>query len=154
MKNFPIYFVIFIFLAGFLAYYLWGFGRPSAAKYGRVEIGKNVFRAEIADDANSRMRGLSDREPFEEDEGMLFIFDEPSIQSFWMKDMKFSIDIIWIEGGRVIAIEKNIEPEPGKSVFSLKTYSPPQPVGRALEVLAGTSDKLGIRAGDEVRIDI
>ena len=77
---------------------------------------------------------------------MLFVFDHPAQYPFWMKDMNFPIDIIWIdENLKVIFIKKNAVPESYPEVFTS-----PQNSKYVLEVVAGFSDKYNIKIGDKV----
>lgn len=93
---------------------------------------------EIADTNAERMQGLSGRESLETGRGILFIFPESGLYGFWMKDMNFSIDIIWLNGDlQPIGIEKNISPDSYPQVFY-----PPVPVKYVLEVNAGESNVL------------
>ena len=80
---------------------------------------------------------------------MLFVYDEPDIPSFWMKDMKFSIDIIWIdENNKVVGIEKNINPETYP-----QTFAPSRQILNVLEVNAGWSDAHSIEIGDKITVN-
>jgi len=151
-KNTVIILTFIILGAGILAYYLWGFGRATAYKKTKVLIGSTTFNAEIADTLSLRMKGLSGRRRLADNAGMLFIFPTVSEQSFWMKDMNFPIDIIWILEGKVIGIEKDVATEPGKSVFALKSYPSPGPIDQVLEINAGLAERYGIKAGDAVRV--
>lgn len=119
-------------------------------KMAEVDIGENTFSVEVASTTISRARGLSGRDGLAEGEGMFFVFDNLGTDGFWMKDMKFSIDIIWIANDRVVGFAENAAPEPGVPLWKLKIYYPPAPVDRVLEVSAGTVQKLGIRTGDPV----
>ena len=115
----------------------------------RVRVGRAEFNVDVANSSVSRARGLSGREPLREDEGMLFIFERPDTYSFWMKGMKFPLDIIWISDGRVVEISENLPP----AIFpNLKTYSPTQPVNMVLEVNAGTVRSRGIKLGDPLEL--
>lgn len=58
-------------------------------------IAKKI-KAEVVDNEEARMKGLSGRDNLADDEGMFFVFEKSDIYPFWMKDMKFAIDIIWI----------------------------------------------------------
>lgn len=70
-----------------------------------------VITAELAVTEEEKQIGLMFREKIYPDQGMLFIFKQPEIQSFWMKNMKFSIDILWLdEDKRIIHIEQNVPP--------------------------------------------
>jgi len=80
---------------------------------GTVQLDEKIIQVYIADTDPRRMRGLMfETENFlADDKGMLFVFDEPGSRSMWMKNMQFSLDIIWFnETGAVVAIEKNVPP--------------------------------------------
>jgi hypothetical protein len=83
---------------------------------------------------------------------MYFIFDKPGNYGFWMKDMKFPIDIIWISGDEVVGIDENAEPEPGEPLSDLKIYYPPREIDRVLEVNAGAAEKYNLKVGDTVTV--
>lgn len=129
----------------------WVPGRPQKTlKAAEIKIGENVFAVEVASTTISRARGLSGRDGLGENKGMFFIFDGLDSYGFWMKDMKFPIDIIWIKNDRVVGVTENAAPEPGVPLRNLKIYSPPEPVDRVLEVPAGTVKRRGIKVGDKV----
>ncbi len=113
----------------------------------RVTIGGAEFAVEVASTAYARMQGLSGRVALQEGHGMFFPFDPPERVGFWMKDMKFPIDIIWISGGRVVGVEANASPDdaPSRTI-----YYPPQAVDAVLEVPAGAALARSIIAGSEV----
>ena len=73
---------------------------------------------------------------------MLFVFDKPDTYGFWMKDMRFPIDIIWISGDKVIYVLSEVHPDSYPNLFK-----PPIPVDKVLEINAGLSRKLGITEG-------
>jgi len=105
------------------------------------------FDIEIADDHVSRMRGLMFRYSMERDQGMLFIFDFPDIQSFWMQNTFISLDMLFIDDDyRIVHIHENAFPLCEEPIFS--TF----PVRYVLEILGGVSQKLGIQVGDVVII--
>lgn len=108
---------------------------------------KNIkLTVDIADETHEQTQGLSGLEYMAEDKGMLFIFQQSFIPAFWMKDMKFGLDIIWIDADKtIIGIEKNVLPE----TFP-KTFSPPSPVKYVLEVNSNWSDNNQIKAGNKV----
>lgn len=89
--------------------------------------------------------GLSYRESLDEDAGMLFVYQEDVVPQFWMKEMRFPIDIVWLdENFKIIGIEKNIAPETYP-----RTFSPAEPIRYVLELNAGKSAKLGWEIGDK-----
>lgn len=115
-----------------------------------VQVGEATVLADIADDTESRQRGLSGRESLDQGEGMLFLLANDS-PSFWMKGMRFAIDIVWIRDGRVVDVTARVPPPRGSNA-PLPTYSPDRPADRALEVSAGWAAEHGIRRGDVVRV--
>lgn len=116
-----------------------------------VLIGENLIKVEVADDDESRKRGLSGRTALDADSGMLFIFDKKDVSPiFWMKDTLIPLDIIWIDDGKIIKIDKADVPVPGTTDDSLVRYTAGQPIDNVLEVNAGFSQKYGIKTGDSV----
>jgi uncharacterized membrane protein (UPF0127 family) len=137
---------IVLVIVGFVFNRLSGLGGKTA----EIKIGNAVFKVEIADTSATRALGLSGREFLKPDAGVLFIFPEAEIQKFWMKDMKFPIDIIWIRDNKVIGMVIGAEPEAGPDYT---IYNSPEPADMVLEMNAGLSQKLGIRIGDMVKLE-
>jgi len=118
----------------------------------QVKINDAVFNVEIAKTMPEQARGLSYRPSLAEGTGMLFIFSKPSIQSFWMKDMNFPLDMIWIGGDKILGIVEDAPPKPGVSLINLPIYNSPDGTDKVLEVNAGTAAKDNIKVGDTVQI--
>lgn len=126
-----------------------------------VKIGDTSIKVEAANSDAERQKGLSERSSLDKDSGMLFVINNKAIPTFWMKDMKFAIDIIWIlsssgdvKEGEIIQIDKNaLAPPPGTSDNKLKLYSPKSAVDYVLEVNSGFSDSNNIKVGDSVLIE-
>lgn len=112
-------------------------------------INGQTFLLEIAKDAKTRERGLSYRESLDQDNGLLFLFDRADRYSFWMKDMHFSIDIIYINNDTVVHVFENVPP-PTSTTQTLPTYTPDSAADKVLEINAGLSEKYGIKKGDKV----
>lgn len=120
-----------------------------------ITIGSTTLKVEVADTKEKRTQGLSGRAtPPESGHGMLFDFGVPdanSLNPFWMKDMHFAIDVIWINDGVVAQIDKNLPaPEDGTKDSDLPLYYPDNPTDYVVELAAGEADKLGINIGDVV----
>ena len=115
-----------------------------------VKIGNNVIKVQIADNPDTYAKGLSGRDSLATDEGMLFVFERPAQPGFWMKDMKFPIDIVWISQDKKIVA---ITPSLGVDSYPA-TFRPPEPVLYVLEVNAGISARNGWLAGDSVEINL
>ncbi len=120
-----------------------------------AEINGYVFNLEIADDLEEMKQGLSGREGLAEDQGMLFIYAKKTPVSFWMKDMKFNIDLLWIDGNEIVGLEKNMQAFGDLKVgYDLPRYNSPQPIDRVLEIKAGKIDELNIKVGDIINLNI
>ena len=121
-----------------------------------IKIEDSTISVEIVKTEIQRRQGLSGKENLPEGEGMLFIFESKNIQPpFWMKDMKFAIDIIWIDDDKIVQIDKDIQPpEPGASDNKLVLYTPNQPIDYVLEVNAGFSEENKIKVGDSVNLSV
>jgi len=119
---------------------------------GTLQIDRASFTVEVASTILQRTNGLSFRPSLAPGHGMLFIFGAPAIQNFWMKDMNFPIDMIWIGGGKVLGFAQNAAPQPGTWLSQLTIYSSHAGTDRVLEVPAGTVAKDNILVGDSVVI--
>lgn len=111
-----------------------------------VKIADIPIRVELANTPQKRMIGLSGKESLAKNSGMLFEFEKNDRHGFWMKDMNFAIDIIWInESKEIIYIQENAKPESYPEVFL-----PPTPNRYVLEVKAGFAEEQGVKIGDTV----
>lgn len=108
---------------------------------------------EVVNTPKSIAQGLSGRDGVGVD-GMMFIFDQPTIPQFWMKEMKFDLDIIWISQQRIVEISRNVSaPISGTPLSELPTYSPKQSIEMVLEVEAGKATEWELAIGDLVVIE-
>lgn len=109
---------------------------------------KGAIQVEVAQTKSSRELGLSGRPSMRNDEGILFVFDSPGKYGFWMKDMNFALDIVWInENGLVVDIERNLTPGSYPKTFINEidaTY--------VLEINAGLAKEFGLFLGSKVKI--
>ncbi len=121
-------------------------------KIKNLSLAGQIFRVELAQTIGERTLGLSGRDELGKHEGMFFIFDTPGDNGFWMHDMKFPIDIIWIRGNTVVGFAENAAPEFGKKDWELKIYYPPEDVDKVLELSAGSVQKFGIKVGDVISV--
>lgn len=113
-----------------------------------VRYGKRIFRVDVADSFRKRMNGLMGRSDMPKNGGMLFIFGAPGKYGFWMAGMKFSIDILWLDGeGKVVHMAKKALP--CTSMIGCKTIKPVKDAQYVLELCAGTADRLGIKIGSK-----
>ena len=117
----------------------------------RVTINGHTVMVELAQTPEQQALGLGWRESLAADHGMLFIFPTLGTPSFWMKDMRFPIDIIWIQDNVIVEVEPAV---PLPATDELLRYIPAEPVNYVLEVNAGWAASHGVRKGDRVRIDL
>jgi len=108
---------------------------------------ENCFFVEIANTPEQRTQGLMNRENLAENRGMLFIFDQSGIYSFWMKNTLIPLDIIWLnENKEVVFIEKNAQP----CRETCPSINPHQKARYVLEINGGLSDKINLKTGDKI----
>jgi uncharacterized membrane protein (UPF0127 family) len=114
-----------------------------------VTLSNVTLVADIAETNEQRTKGLSVKDTLDENEGMLFLFKTPSKHSFWMKNMKFPIDIIWIsEYHEVVHVEHSLEP--CKPHSFCPTYKPDRDALYVLETVAGFAQKYNVTENDYV----
>lgn len=121
---------------------------------GTMKVGSKIIDIQVADTPALQEQGLSGRESIGEGQGMLFIFAESGYYSFWMKDMKFPIDIIWLRDTEIVDITYEAEPQPGIATSHLKHYTPKRHSNRVLELKAGWANRHGLKIGDKVEYNL
>ena len=107
--------------------------------------GPQRFRVELADNDQSRARGMMFRASMAPDTGMLFDFKQEQMASFWMRNTLLPLDMLFIKAdGTILNIHQRAIPHDETGINS------DGPVRAVLEVNGGTASRLGIRAGDQV----
>ncbi len=125
----------------------------SAPGVDQLSIDGAIFNVEIASTSVEQTRGLSYRASLGENDGMLFLFGAGGVQNFWMKDMHFPLDMIWIGGNKVDGFAQDVPaPAAGTQLWQLPIYTSPANTDKVLEVNAGTVAKYNIKVGDVVTI--
>ncbi|MEK9171295.1 MAG: DUF192 domain-containing protein [Patescibacteria group bacterium] len=120
--------------------------------FNSIKIDKNELNVEIALTPEEIQQGLSGRNEIGSD-GMLFVIKPPRQTAFWMKDMLFPLDIVWISNNKIIGIEKNIPMPPTNATDDkLPLYNSPSMVDYVLELPAGTTSELKITLSSEITI--
>ena len=120
--------------------------------YVDVCINKKCFASRIADTPQSRVKGLMNQDRLPIDEGLLFIFNEYKVHEFWMKNMNFPLDIIFINDEHIIStIIKNAPP---CNKDKCEIYKPKNKSLMALEINAGLCEKHAIKIGQSVEFYI
>lgn len=167
-KDLAIILGLFLLVAGLLVFggsfsassLFTGTATPSAQvqsqkKTTPISIRSLKVDADIAKSADERKKGLSGRDGLEISRGMLFVFDSNSDWAIWMKNMKFPIDIIWIdENKKIVYIVQSALPEPGKKDSQLTVYKPSTSAKYVLEINAGIANANNLQVGDSVNFEL
>ncbi len=117
-----------------------------------IKINDIAIPVEVAKTDIQRRNGLSKQDGLPEGEGMFFEFAQKDVKPpFWMKDMRFAIDILWINDDEIVQVDNNVQPpESGTTDDKLILYIPNQPIDYVLEVTAGFAEEHNIEVGDMV----
>lgn len=117
----------------------------------QVRIGDVTIKVDVADTIGKQRQGLSGRKSLDADHGMYFPMGQSARYSFWMKDMNFPLDIIWIREGKIVDISENVPHPIGD--HPPVSVQPKEPADAVLEVNADFTEKHGIKIGDETKIE-
>ena len=156
MKNpYNSFLIIFVILiaVGFLGWAIFAKQKspPSICgeyEQGLVEIGGKSMEMDISDTDCKRELGLSDRKSLLDSSGMIFVFEKTGNYGFWMKEMNFPIDMVWVGSDlKIVGIENSIAPETFPKVFGQKYFAK-----YVLELPSGFSEKNSITVGKEIKI--
>ena len=130
---------------------------PAHGYTHRLKVGNRTLLVEIVKTPAAMQQGLSARNKMDDSQGMFFDFgkDVSVSPGFWMKDMKFNLDIIWVHQNKIVGITAEVQ-APTKNlnvkIENLPLYYPPSPVDSVLEVKAGWAKKNNVKLGDVVEL--
>lgn len=143
MKQRVFFLVICIIFIGFFVFYQ----KPKGEKI--VSINDIKISVVLANDQEAWEKGLSGTKSLKDREGMLFMFPESALYEFWMKDMRYPIDIIWLdENLQIVTIKENVAPSSYPEIFAPEALSK-----YVLEVKSGTSQKYNFKKGDQLLVE-
>jgi uncharacterized membrane protein (UPF0127 family) len=115
-----------------------------------ISIGSNSISTEVAKTDDQKDKGLGGRDCIGTDQGMLFIFDKPATYPFWMKDMKFPIDVVWLNSDHnVVTVKSNVSP-----ASYPETFQNSAPAQYVLELKAGQAKALEINNKTNLSFDL
>ena len=122
-------------------------------RQANVTVNGMVLVADISATNEQRTKGLSVKDALAENEAMLFVFDNEAEHTFWMQNMKFPIDIIWINSNKtVVHIERNLQPC-GYGLLC-PTYKPSQDSLYVLETVGGFAEKHDVVQGTQIQFEL
>lgn len=128
----------------------------------QLTIASEVFKLEIAADDASREKGLMHRDHIDPHGGMLFIHPEPKVQSYWMANCPIDMDILFLDPvGRIVATHKMKAELPKRDDEAraeyearLKLYDSKRPAQFAIELKAGSIERLKLKSGQVIALDL
>lgn len=113
-------------------------------------VANQKFDVILAKSQDERIKGLSDRDKIPDNQGMLFVFDKKDKHGFWMKNMRFPIDIIYIDTNTIVDIVSNAQPPKDKNATNLPIYTPDKAANYVLEINSNLAKKYKFKTGDKV----
>ncbi len=116
-----------------------------------IKIADETFKVKVARTDKEKQVGLSDTKRLGEKNGMLFVFDKADKYSFWMREMDFPIDIIYIKGNEVVEVIENA-PAPSSPNSDLPIYQSSTEADKVLELNSGTAKKYNITKGTKIEV--
>ncbi len=128
----------------------------------KVVIGGETFELELAADDRTRRRGLAGRDQIDDHGGMLFVYRHAWRRSFWMKDCLVDMDVLFLDSrGRIVRVhemkaEPPQKPDEPRRVYErrLKLYGSSRPMQFAIELKAGSIDRLDLEPGPVIELDL
>ncbi|OGH11700.1 MAG: hypothetical protein A3B38_03355 [Candidatus Levybacteria bacterium RIFCSPLOWO2_01_FULL_36_13] len=121
------------------------------SKKSYVFIDTIRFKAEFAETQKSKEIGLSKYKSIDNDFALVFPFEKNTKPVFWMKDMLFPIDIIFVKDYKIIQIYSNV-PNPTDNNGQLPLYTPKNEANIVIEINSGLSKKYNFKEGDQIKI--
>jgi len=118
-----------------------------------ITIKNQTFSLLVAKTEAEREKGLSGRASLPKNQAMYFVFDHPDYYAFWMKDMEFPLDIIYIHNNTVVTIYQNLQ-APKKDATTWQIIKPSEPADGVLEINAGLASQYQIQKGDSVNLSL
>ena len=107
-----------------------------------MQIGKGKYILEVARTAEAQEKGLMDRDSLPDDHGMIFVFADDQVRSFWMRNVHFPLDILFLDsGGKIVSIHQ-MRP------YDENNTSSDYPARYAIELNKGVADQAGVKVGD------
>lgn len=147
LKLFFYFLIVILFIFGLYKTFF-ALQKMSCGSYDQryIKINEKIVRVDISDNDCKRILGLSGRKELKNDTGMFFVFPEVGNYGFWMKDMNFPIDILWIDKNfNIVGIEENVATSTYPKILGEKYFS-----SYVLEVSSGYSTKNKIEVGNKI----
>ena len=148
MSKFKFFVIVLLLGAAYMAWMIFENPKREVIAKG-LWLGSSVVNIEIASSRVELGRGLSGRDYLAPKNGMLFVYKKQEVPGFWMRDMKFPLDLIWIsEQEKVVGVTPDVKPDSYP-----QSYGPPEPIKYVLEVNAGFAKANNISEGTAVHFN-
>lgn len=119
---------------------------PAGMPVVKMKIGNQTFNLEVARTEAQQEKGLMKRDSMEADHGMIFVFGEQVVRSFWMKNTRFPLDILFLDsGGKIVSIHQ-------MRAYDETNTSSDLPAQYAIELNKGAAAASGVKVGDVLQI--
>lgn len=136
------YFICLVFLASIFSYFS-NFSRHGN-RIRNISLNGETINLEVVESSSKLQKGLGGRKGICEKCGMLFVFTKSGTHTFWMKDMLFPLDILWLKDGTIVHIEESVSED------FLGVLASRENADQVLELNAGSCKRLSLRIGDRV----
>lgn len=127
-------------------------GNKSEVSNATAKVGSKTYKLILAKTDEEKIKGLSERDSLAKDTGMLFIFKEKGKYGFWMKKVKFPIDIIYISDTKIVDIIESAPAPKDENTTSLPVYYPSEDINYVLELNAGEVKGNNVKKGDKIEL--
>jgi uncharacterized membrane protein (UPF0127 family) len=115
-----------------------------------AKMGDRLIELEVAKTPQQQALGLMYRQSLPANRGMLFLFDNPQMVRFWMKNVSIDLDLIFLSQGEIQAIASNVPP---CQETPCPTYGPDVLIDQVIELRGGIAQELGIEVGDRIIVE-
>lgn len=129
----------------------WRRDLPDGRQQATITVGESDVLVDLAITPFEQQLGLGYRNGLDDGTGMLFLGNAPHPRTFWMKGMRFCIDIIWVHDGQIVGASENACPDPeGTDDIDRERFSSEVPVTHVLEMPSGWMEANGYGPGTPV----
>jgi uncharacterized membrane protein (UPF0127 family) len=121
-------------------------GPTSGLRVVPMTIGNRTFKLEVADTLGVQGHGLMQRDSLPDDRGMIFVFEKPEPRNFWMKNVRFPLDIIFMDGNAQVVSIKQMK------AYDMRSVPSGKPAQYAIELPLGAAGASGVKVGDTLKL--
>ena len=143
-----IFFVITFGIGAIIGFYM--FLPETPFMHAVMQYNDHSFPVLVADTNATRSRGLSGRTALDPYAGMVFVFQHNAVRQFWMKDMRFPLDVLWIRKNEVVGLARGVAPYTPEG--EITRFRSEKAVDMVVETYAGFIEQNGLKMGDRIEL--